>query len=63
MKNGKKESREHFGMRMKSSIKRELEIAAKQVTEKKRLTVTSSALAGLLIEDGLKRLRDGQIQI
>lgn len=58
-----KESKEHFGMRMKASVKHELEAAAKQITQKKRLTITSSALAGLLIEDGLKRLRDGQIQI
>ncbi|MGA9768262.1 MAG: hypothetical protein WBV94_04425 [Blastocatellia bacterium] len=59
----KKETKEHFGMRMKASVKRELETVAEQITQKKRLVVTSSALAGLLIEDGLKRIQDGLLQL
>lgn len=59
----KKEATEHFGMRMKSKVKSELEIAAKRVSKDKGLPVTSSSLAGLLIEDGLRRLKEGQFQI
>lgn len=59
----KKETKEHFGMRMKVSVKHELETVAEQITQKKRLTITPSALAGLLIEDGLKRMRDGLLQL
>jgi Rod binding domain-containing protein len=52
-----------FGMRMKARIKKELDGAAQKITRQKGIKVTASALAGIFIEEGLKRMREGSLQI
>lgn len=58
-----KEPTLHFGMRMKGAIREKLESVAQEETQKKGLRITASAIAGLLIEDGLKRYEKGALQI